>query len=649
MSIASELSIFIYPDIYPTNIASTEDLKSLKDNFLDSEVYIAVGSDVVLNASSYKSSKMPNSIHSFNHIIFERGRSKRAHECTKNIDGKVEWLTLPTKYSDISSTQIRKYIDENRDISSLIDELSQQYIYENGFYQKEPQDKSMLSSLWLEIEVIEEYSDNITIALSKLVNEDATKLSRELRQHFSKPSGRIILIKNSYNNDEILGFSTFYWIRSGNLYEEIQNVKLSQYIRDNSLGRIALFNNFFVKPGDKSRYLEQILLTETLAFCIAKDYQYAIVRNTRMQQNNSSLGELLKLQGFIELDSFNDALSTFIVDMSTPCILNLDLENIIKEPFRSNVKIKQTILNTRKKLQGALTKLYPGELLLVFDSNMLHQSMIRKICSENGVQTNITEPRRLGPSMCVPYGDILDRYVIPNTVTKVLHTEKYFDPDIKSFRISESPYYLDLETQVKMLKSFNRPVILVDNILHKGYRMKALDPLFKNENIKVQKILAGILSGRGKDLMDMQDREADSVYFIPRLKLWFNENSLYPFIGGDSLWRGYFPERNLLPSINLIMPYTSPTFIRNSNINAVYNLSKVCIENAIEIMTCLENEYHKLNEKNLSLHYLGQVFTIPRCPDHGKNMEYDLNLNPSLYLKNDFELIDRFENIINLL
>lgn len=111
-----------------------------------------------------------------------------------------------------------------------------------------------------------------------------------------------------------------------------------------------------------------------------------------------------------------------------------------------------------------------------------------------------------------------------------------------------------------MIKSFDRPVILVDNILHKGYRMKALDPLLKKKN-SCTKILAGILSGRGKDLMDIQNREVDSVYFIPKLKIWFNENALYPFIGGDALWRDVYPKRNLLPSINLIMPYTSASFI----------------------------------------------------------------------------------------
>jgi hypothetical protein len=218
---------------------------------------------------------------------------------------------------------------------------------------------------------------------------------------------------------------------------------------------------------------------------------------------------------------------------------------------------------------------------------------------------------------------------------------------MKDFKIGPYPFYLDLETQVKMIKSFERPVILVDNILHKGYRMKALDPLFKEEGITVQKIICGILSGRGKDLMDIQNREVDYVYFIPRLKIWFNENSLYPFIGGDALWRGSFPERNLLPSINLTLPYTSPNFIRNSTNSAIYNLSEVCIENSKDILTVLEDEYHILHERNLNLLNLGQVFTAPRCPDKGKNMDYDLNLSPSHYIKNDLELLTRFENIFN--
>ena len=73
---------------------------------------------------------------------------------------------------------------------------------------------------------------------------------------------------------------------------------------------------------------------------------------------------------------------------------------------------------------------------------MTYQGLIRKICRENKVPEYIANPRILGEAMCVPYGDILDRYIIPNTVTKSLHTEKYFNPNMKSFKIGEFPHYL---------------------------------------------------------------------------------------------------------------------------------------------------------------------------------------------------------------
>lgn len=650
MSIADELNIYVYPHSLSTNIANLKDLSELKQNFNNSELYIAVGSDVILNASSYKIPKSNNTIHSFNHIIFERGRNKRLEEAVKNIDGNVQWLTLPQKYTDISSTQIRSYIDNNRDISSFIDPLAQQYIYDNGFYQKEPLEKASISSLWLKAEISEEFTEEIASKIDDLVaivNIDKNELLNIIISILQKPSGRIVLLIDTLNQNQIVGFSLFHWVRSSALYEELKDTRICQYIRDNSLGRMILINSLEVKNIDKYKELEQILITETLAFCLSRDYQFAIFKNILRHTSSTSIYDTLKLQGFKEISSKDSLNPTLVVDMSTPCVLNLDTENLLKEPFRSNPRIKSAIAASRKKLQSTLTKLYPGELMLSFDSSMLHQSMIRKICSENEVSTENMVPRKLGSAMCVPYGDILERYIIPNTVTKALHTEKFFNADMNNFNIGPFPYYLDLQTQVKMIKSFERPVILVDNILHKGYRMKALDPLFKKEGVIVKKILSGILSGRGKDLMDMQNREVDSVYFIPRLKVWFNENSLYPFIGGDALWRGSFPQRNLLPSINLILPYTSPTFIRNAPMDTLYNLSKVCLENSLDILTALESEYHYINERNLSLLNMGQVFIVPRCPDKGRNMDYDLNLSPSHYIKNDLELLFRFKQILS--
>ena len=56
----------------------------------------------------------------------------------------------------------------------------------------------------------------------------------------------------------------------------------------------------------------------------------------------------------------------------------------------------------------------------------------------------------------------------------------------------------------------------------------------------------------------------------------------------------------------------------------VTTLSKVCIENSMNILTLLEDEYHNINERNLTLLSLGQVFTIPRTVDRGLGINYDL-------------------------
>jgi hypothetical protein len=255
-------------------------------------------------------------------------------------------------------------------------------------------------------------------------------------------------------------------------------------------------------------------------------------------------------------------------------------------------------------------------------------------------------PRTLGPLMCVPYGNILRRNIVPNTVTKALHTEKLFNPNLKTFKIGPYPNYLSLELQIKTIASFDRPIILVDDILHKGYRIKALDPILKDEKVDVHKIIVGILSGQGKEIMDIQKREVDCAYFIPKLRAWFYEDALYPFIGGDSLFRGSYPQRNLIPSVNLILPYAVPTFLKGASAKDIFNLSKVCIENSKMLLEAIEQEYEAINERSLTLQNIGDALVYPRYPEHGKFMYYDLTLSPSVYLKNDLEQLEKLEPIL---
>ncbi|MGM9972652.1 MAG: cytidyltransferase [Clostridiaceae bacterium] len=638
MTMASELNIYLYPDNKPINLSNNENLEDLKESFNNLPIFIVTGSDVILNASSYKLPPKSNSIHSFSHIVIDRGRARELKKSLESITGEIVLLNLPVKYKDVSSTQIRSYIDSNKDISMLIDPLSQKYIYENGFYQREPLDKDEFGSIKLDTEIITDLDGALIHKLSNTFSLSKDYLFKKI--HEATSPSHCLLLKD-YITKDILGFVFYHFLKAEKLYIEIKNIDLSRIIRDKTTGRIVSLDILTAKNNDKKAYYEQLLLTEVLAANVADDYQYALC-NAVNADFSQSFKDMLSLFGFTSLGDETDS-PYKIVDMSNPCVINYDLENFIKEPFRENNKLKATIAHTRRKLQSSICSLYPGELVIPIDSSMLHYGLIKKISKLNQDDSNKSY---LGKYMCVPYGDILDRYIIPNTVTKALHTEKYFYPDMKSFKIDSFPHFLSLENQVKMIKAFNRPLILVDTILHKGYRMKALDPLLIKENVEVEKLIVGILSSRGKDLMEYQNREVDTVYFIPRLRLWFNESSMYPFMGGDALWRGDFPKRNIIPSINLILPYTSPAFLRGTEKEIIYELSKTCLENSKAILNTLENIYHKLNERTLSLLALGQVFTIPRVPDQGRDMFYDLNLSASYYLENDLELLEKLETLI---
>ena len=177
-------------------------------------------------------------------------------------------------------------------------------------------------------------------------------------------------------------------------------------------------------------------------------------------------------------------------------------------------------------------------------------------------------------------------------------------------------------------------------------RMKELNRLFQAEDVEIDRIIVGILSGRGQDLMDIQGRKAESVYFIPSLRTWFVETSMYPFLGGDSVEQETEEDGNLIPSINLILPYVMPGFIRGASKEAVYDLSMVCLQNARDILQVLEEEYQRAFERSLTLGRLNEVVISPRRPDVGSCIRYDQHLAASVYVSNDIERLVRLENLV---
>ncbi|HWR22821.1 MAG TPA: hypothetical protein VN366_05015 [Feifaniaceae bacterium] len=655
MSVADAYGVYLFPEDIPVNIANPADLERLKALFPGRELYIAAGSDVVKNASAYKSPPSPGSIHSFHHVIFLRGTEsgmlrEERELIASRISGSVIELMLPPELEEVSSTSIRESVDHNRDISALVDPTVQGYIYDNGLYLREPQDKELLRPENMHFESCPPNSAEarkllFSFAFGHVFTDGRQDWSADrLTALLQKRGAQLLLLRQKGAKGNVRGIALYYATSAADLFAEFENIRLAEYVRRHASGKIAVLAGIYVNKAFSRRDTIRLLLNETLALCLGQDYTYAML----IGANGPEDGELyraLERQGFLQMPDPVKGAPVYAVDMRAPIAVVEDIHERIKMPLSADEAVVRVLREAHERFSSAMAGLYPGRLVLSFHAGVLNHALISKVMRANGVDKLPENSRDLGEHMCVPYGKTLRGMLVPNTVTKSLHVEKIYEPDMKGFHITEYPGYATLINQIRTIKSFGRPVLLVDDLLHKGYRLEALDPLFKEAELDVKQIIVGLMSGRGKDLMSVQGREADCVYFIPNLRYWFVESELYPFIGGDSVERnGRRPY--LLPSVNQILPYTAPSFISGTTAEALFTLSLTCLKNSREILRTLERRHQELYGFNLTLRRLGEVLHTPRVPDRGGCMRYDRVLSPSVYVENDIEQLLRLEPIL---
>lgn len=629
MAVADVFHVSIFPEDFPVNIANPENLHELRAAFPGRSVSIVVGSDVVLHASSYKKPVTPDSIHTFDHVVFRRTEPDAEPADYSCITGKVLELTLPPQLEEISSTRIREAVDANRDISNLIDPTVQEFIYRRGLYLREPQDKPVLR----------------TEDLSFLPASPETA-EKFLRTMLSVPTAAALRAQIESRGDDvmvcrdtdgtILGAASYACLDSARLFARLGDPALSGLVRQNAGGRTLLISGLFVPRGERQSDLCQLLITEVLTLALSREFTYALY--LPLEGAVSGYGrQLLTLQGFVPAGDSTDALA---VDMRCPIVLSRNVDTAVKAPFSSSPRVLAAIAAAHRRLQAALTKLQPGSLVLSLSAGVIYHRLLQRITGRNGVPAEPTTPRVLGPDICVPYGKILRGVAVPNTVTKTLRTDKVYEPDLSTYSIEAYPDYSPLPDQVRTIHAFARPVILVDDMLHDGKRIRRLAPLLAETNTPVDQVLVGYLTGMGRDLMEQLGYDVDAIYYLPNLRLRFVESTLYPFIGGDTVRRSEALPGGLQPAVNRILPYAAPEYTGMDDETA-WELSLCCLENARDILLALETEFRSLYARNLTLSRLGEAVILPLCPDKGGCMTYDLSRAASTYLEGDIELLKR--------
>lgn len=625
MSISDEENIYIFPDHIPVNIANPQDLINLREIFAGRELFFVAGSDVIENASCYRAVPQEGSIHSLDHIVFRRKSDARRDAVSPAgpypVTGRIINLQLEELFEDISSTRIRENIDSGRDISNLIDPVAQSYISDYSLYLREPAYKHILQAQDISLE---SFGHNGSGIISDMKEE---------------------LIKAGYDISAVCG----YLDRSDVLSVAIRDaaradciVAAAAAVPDNNDEHRAVIGGLYFSRVSRISGLGQMILAEVLTELLARGFTKAVYRPEGSSGSDERTLKVIEKQGFV-LNSDGE----YETDMRSPVIVFKNIDTIIKNPLNKNKKVLRAIENAHNKLLAALTDMYPGQLILSFNSNMMHHKMIQLIARTNNVSAVPYKEKKYGPDMAVPFSSMMESLAVPNTVTKDLYTEKYFSRDVSSFTVEEQSFFSPLDNQVRTIKSFNRPVILVDNLLHKGFRMKELYPLLMKHGIDVIDVVVGVSTDRGRSLMDGTGCRVDSAYYLPNLKCWIDETAVYPYIGGDSLKDPEKPVKGQeeIPAVNMVLPYAVPTFLGDVSGKDIYSYSMTCLENARDILKTLEEEYQKEFARKLTLKRVGEVISVPKRPESDLNKNYDENIAPSAYVEQDIEKLIRLRKM----
>ena len=649
MSVSDEDDMYIFPDDIPVNIANPKDLRRLRDIFQGRELYFVAGSDVIENSSCYRKPPEEDSIHSMNHIVFRRSSDERkdssAGEKPYPIRGSVVRLKLDEYFEDISSTRIRENIDSDRDISNLIDPVAQSYIFENSLYMREPAYKHVLQSRDMEL-------TGFSAAYPEILNDMENELKSTgydmevLREYFSRDGVRMVAIRDSRMDGKTVAVAAVNYIDSIDLLSVFRDQDIAAYIRSRAAGSIAVIGGIFFSGRSSITDLGQTVLVELISELLAHDFTYIVYHPCHEAGLCGETLEVVAKQGFVNIAPENSA-PIFAVDARSPVIIFKNVDTIIKHPLNKNEAVLSAVESAHDRLLSILRRIYPGELVISYNAGIMYHKIIHLLAEINSVSPVPYKKKSYGKYMAVPFGKLLEGSAVPNTVTKSLHTEKYFNRDITGFTIEESSYYSTIENQIKVIKSFDRPVILVDDLVHKGYRMNEIDPILKKNNVQVVSTVVGVQTGRGRDLMTIKNRTVESAYFLPNLKCWIDESDMYPYIGGDSIKDAGTSVSDLdaVASLNLLLPFAVPTFLGRISRENLYDFSMTCLENAEYILKTLEEEYQSVFERKLTLKRLGEVIQDPKNPDIFAHVQLDENTAPSAYVEMNIEKLKRIRKM----
>lgn len=636
LTIANEFDIYLFPaevSIYANN---DEDIEALQTFFGHIPIYWTIGEDLMLSQDVYE--KDHAAIYQIPHLLIKRDTvtHKKRELLSKRIDHlkHVAHMHIDAELERITPHQIRKAIDHKWDMMDYLDPMVEQYIYTHNLYRNEPQFKATLEFTRSKVMNFTALSDDLKDEIMQTFTINLAQVA-ERHQGVSLKDLKVLVIRD-IADDSLQSMAVYRELTAHEHAKVHDDQEIKSHYVDIYAENTAVIELIFAKPSELLHNHMRNILVESLVELMNNGYEYVLYESGQGGLEIEVL-KALRLAGFVEIQG----LRQLIVSLKSPIVLLLDAQSMLKSSFRQDLAIRRALSETRESLMHQLVKLYPRHAILSFDRSMMYDHMSRIIQAHNAPQ----EGQPFGPAICVPFGDLFKRWRLPGSITKALHTERVYEPMLRYFDIKAHPYYMTLKHQINVFKSFNRPVILIDDLLDTGLRLQAIEQYIKTADIQVQEILVAVMSEKGKKRMQQKGYHVSAAYEVPNMRAWFTESQLYPFIGGDSFWLEANDQNHYLSSVNKILPYLTSQATTLNDKNLFIAFSEVCLRNAHKLLSALQQHYQVENRRPLTIDRLDEVFITPRVPQYGKGVFVDIHAQPTTMIENDIRKLIQIDKL----
>ncbi|MBP7149222.1 MAG: adenylyltransferase/cytidyltransferase family protein, partial [Acidobacteria bacterium] len=623
MALAPVPNAFLAPFRPPINLASPAGLRRLQRAVGRRELALVVGTDVISGASAYAAPDAP--IWDIPHVIIAReGRWRGALEQKMRLfRGGASVVAAPREMERVSSTALRAALDRREEPEMLCHPLVSRTLVDRGLYINYPAEKRRVAPPAERVSVVPGAA-----AFPAALNALATG-ALPARSDAGPARAHRTCLLTATGDDRVHAAIAWREISAALLPVAVVDEETTLAGPNRLLGQGALVEALGARaPG---RALER-LLDEVMARWLDAGLLFAVVPVNG--NSNAELAEALALTGASGVRFSGPGVPGWaVLRLDAPLVLVWDLESVLQPSYAAALPVRRALEASRRELARFFAQLNPGAALL-----HVHEDRLKQRVADEARERLAAQSAR---HVVLGVGRQFSRDIVGDLPSLAVDLERFLT--WQGYEGGTHPHWgsAPLDLQLAVARELSRDAVVLAPFLANADPVLQVVDAAKRNGLRIGQVVVGVTDAATRAALELRGIRHHCGAVVPGWRGVLRESALTPYLGGWSIaGRGPLECGSLLPSLNDCLPYHYPHHLGLGEAAAL-DFSRLALEQARRLLLAVEDAFREAEGRLLSVHELGAVVRVPRCPPFSRGFQPARNRLPSELLAEDIEALAR--------